>query len=69
MLQATTRLEIPGNVVLTGGAIVTLHGWGTYDGNYFIMTARHKLSRSAGFTTEIEARALNFSSDAPAAGG
>jgi hypothetical protein len=69
MLEATTRLEIPGNVVLTGGAIVTLDGWGTYDGNYFIMTARHKLSRSAGFTTEIEARALNFSSDAPAAGG
>ncbi len=62
MLQATATLEIPGNVTMTGGAIVTLDGWGTYDGNYLIQSARHKLSRSAGFTTEIEARGLNFRS-------
>lgn len=61
MLQATSTLEIPGNVAMTGGVIVTLDGWGTYDGNYFISTARHKLSRSAGFTTELEARSLSFS--------
>ena len=63
MLQATATLEIPGNTTMTGGAIVTLGGWGAYDGNYLIQTARHKLSRSAGFTTEIEARGLNFSSN------
>ena len=61
MLQATTTLKIPGNIVMTGGVIVTLNGWGTYDGDYFIQSARHQLARAEGFTTEIEARGLNFS--------
>ncbi len=68
MLMATATLHIPGNVAMTGGAIATLAGWGTYDGNYFIQSARHRLSRADGYTTEIEARALNFSSDSSAGG-
>ena len=63
MLQATATLEIPGNVTMTAGTIVTLDGWGTYDGNYLIRKARHKLARSSGFTTEIDARALNWTGD------
>jgi phage protein D len=51
-----TRLLGPGNPALAAGCNVWLSGWGVLDGVYLIETARHRLSRTRGYTTELEAR-------------
>ncbi len=61
MLQAEANLPIPGSTLYTGGAIFTCDGFGKFDGNYFIMSAHHELSREAGYKTHLDARSLNFS--------
>lgn len=62
MLQAEATIPIPGNTKFTSGAIFTCDGFGKFDGNYFIKSASHDLSREAGYKTELEARSLNFAS-------
>lgn len=58
MLQTAARLELPGAPVLCAGNIATLSGFGANDGIYLIETARHRVTRASGYTTEVEARRL-----------
>ena len=61
MLQATGGGDIPGKTKMGGGVVFTASGFGIFDGNYLVQTARHRLSREAGYKTGIEARSLSFS--------
>lgn len=56
MLYTTAALLLPGAPVLVAGNNVALSGWGAMDGTYIVETARHRLARATGYTTEIEAR-------------
>ena len=38
---------------------MTMSGFGQFDGDYFIKLARHHLSRSRGFSTELEIRSTS----------
>jgi len=52
-----TRLTLPGTTVLCAGSTVALNGFGdTFDTTYLIEVARHRLDRSHGYRTDIEAR-------------
>jgi phage protein D len=59
MLQAVMRLHLPGNPALVAGVNVSVNGFGQNDGNYLVTKSRHRLERSSGYTTEIEARSLS----------
>lgn len=48
--------ELAGEPRLLAGLTVTLAGWGSYDADYYIETARHRVTRAAGYVTSIEAR-------------
>jgi phage protein D len=50
------RLSGPGNPALAAGSNVWLSGWGAFDGIYLIETARHRVARASGYTTELEMR-------------
>lgn len=56
MLRQTARLSCGGSVTLVAGNVITIAGFGQYDGNYIIESARHQLTYHSGYTTEIEAR-------------
>ena len=58
MIFGTSELTVPGNILLVAGNNITTSGWGKYDATYYIMTARHKLSRESGYTTELELQRL-----------
>ncbi|MFZ0887222.1 MAG: contractile injection system protein, VgrG/Pvc8 family [Candidatus Binataceae bacterium] len=57
-LQATANITLPGTRNLVAGNVVALSGFGNFDGNYLIETARHALKRASGYTTEIEVRTV-----------
>jgi uncharacterized protein len=59
MLQTTAEITMPGNTQMAAGARITVSGWGNYDSDYLIQTARHKLARGSGYTTEIELRSVS----------
>jgi phage protein D len=61
MLQATGSGDIVGTTKFTGGLIFTANGFGIFDGNHFIMSARHHLTRDGGYKTGLETRSLTFS--------
>ncbi len=48
--------ELAGVPRLLAGLTITLAGWGSYDDEYYIETARHQVTRAAGYVTAIEAR-------------
>jgi len=52
----TGSLSMPGNVILAGGSTVMVSNFGWFDGKYLITTARHKVNRASGYTSEIELR-------------
>ncbi|HZP46261.1 MAG TPA: contractile injection system protein, VgrG/Pvc8 family [Candidatus Binataceae bacterium] len=58
MLQTSGRLTMPGTTSITAGTIITVGGFGAFDGNYFVSEARHRLERSSGYTTEIVIRTV-----------
>jgi uncharacterized protein len=58
MVKVTVRLTCSGSPTLVAGNVVTVSGFGVNDGNYLIEQARHGLTRTSGYTTEIEARNL-----------
>ena len=58
MLRRTARLSCTGEVLLAAGNVATITGFGAYDGNYIIDTARHHLTHQSGYTTTIEARGV-----------
>lgn len=59
MVQATAWLQTPGSAVLSAGNNITVNGFGKHDGIYLIQTARHRLTRVRGYTSEIDARRVN----------
>jgi phage protein D len=56
--QITGELTMPGSTTVTAGVVVTANGFGTWDGNYLIQRARHKLDRANGYVTEVEMRSV-----------
>lgn len=52
--QTGASLTLFGNVKLMAGVNVQLTGFGRMDGKYTVTQSRHRLSRSSGYTTEIE---------------
>ncbi|MBV8453687.1 MAG: hypothetical protein JOZ29_15660, partial [Deltaproteobacteria bacterium] len=56
--QFTSRIEAEGTVLLVAGVNITIQGFGAFDGKWHVMSSRHRLERSSGYTTEIEAREI-----------
>lgn len=54
--QKAAQFTVPGNPDLISGVCVQLEGWGPWDGKYIIREAKHQLSRSSGYTTQISLR-------------
>lgn len=57
--RITVVLSAPGMIELSAGNLFATTGFGALDGNYLIETARHRLSRDGGFTTEVTARQVD----------
>ncbi|MDO8431780.1 MAG: contractile injection system protein, VgrG/Pvc8 family [Candidatus Binatus sp.] len=58
MNETTGSLAMPGNVAMASGNIVDISGFGQFDSRFLITTARHRLERSSGYTTELEVRSV-----------
>ncbi|HJU29768.1 MAG TPA: hypothetical protein VJ718_11385 [Candidatus Binataceae bacterium] len=58
MFAMTAALKLEGSTDLSAGNSVTLSGFGAHDGIYMLQSARHRLARDSGYTTEIEARKI-----------
>lgn len=59
----TASFDFPGNPALLAGCVVTLEGWGAWDGRYIIKQAKHTVDKS-GYKTQITLRrALHDKSD------
>jgi phage protein D len=58
MLQATTRLTMPGLPTVVAGNNIAVQGFGQNDGVYLVTAARHRLDRATGYTTEADGRKL-----------
>jgi uncharacterized protein len=56
--EVTARLETEGAVLLVAGVNIDIQGFGQFNGTWHIKSSRHRLERSSGYTTEIEARML-----------
>ncbi|MEG2623688.1 MAG: SH3 domain-containing protein [Clostridia bacterium] len=56
------QFTFPGNPIYTAGLVVSLSGWGLFDGKYIINRASHKLS-SAGYITTIDIRRVLAAAD------
>ena len=52
--QTGATLAMPGQVKLMSGVNVRLEGFGKMDGKYTITQARHRVSRSSGYGTEVD---------------
>jgi hypothetical protein len=52
--QTGGSLTLPGEVRLMSGVNVTLIGFGKMDGKYTVTQARHRVSRSSGYGTEVD---------------
>lgn len=63
--QQAGNLTLIGNPKLVAGNTVWLANMGMFSGKYLIKSARHSLSRSQGYVTEIEVRMLEFSEEMP----
>lgn len=57
----------PGDTALAAGCAVELSGFGAWNGKYIIKQAKHSISRSAGYTTQITLRKALPETAAPAA--
>lgn len=56
MKKLTGRIEIVGDHRMVAGNCVQVTGLGKLSGKYYVETSRHRIERSAGYTTEIEVR-------------
>ncbi|WP_019672318.1 hypothetical protein [Psychrobacter lutiphocae] len=52
--QAEGRFNITGDTRLTAGSSFNLTGFGRFDGKWQIQQATHSISRSSGYTTEVQ---------------
>ncbi len=51
----TGSLTLAGDPLLCAGSVIAIAGFGSFDGKYFIETARHELS-GGGYTTAVDVR-------------
>jgi phage protein D len=56
--EKTGRITMPGNPQIMSGLVVSLKGFGLFDGNYLIEKAQHTISRTSGWTTELELKKI-----------
>lgn len=56
--ELTASFTLPGNPALTAGRTVALRGWGMWNGKYMIKQAKHSVSGSGGYTTQITLRKI-----------
>lgn len=54
--EVTGSINMMGNMVMLGGCMVDISGFGKFDGNYFIEKAVHKYTKGGGYTTQIDIR-------------
>lgn len=54
--ERDATLQLPGLTRLRAGLNVKLAGFGVREGLWMIQSARHEVSRSNGYTTELEVR-------------
>jgi len=59
MVRTTASITAPGEIIYTAGNNLTISGFGFNDGKYLIESARHRLERATGYTTEFEARRVD----------
>jgi phage protein D len=59
MLRTTASLTASGETVYTAGNNLRITGFGLNDGKYLIESARHRLERATGYTTQFEARRVD----------
>lgn len=52
--QTAGSISAPGNTKLVAGNTVDLQRCGKLDGKYLVESARHRMERSGGYTTELE---------------
>lgn len=57
--RLTFNATLPGNVLLAAGIVFELVGFLRADGKYLIEKAAHTLSRSGGYTSQIDAYKIN----------
>lgn len=49
-------LRMPGSTAFSAGLNLSLSEFGKFDGTYLVVAAVHKITRSRGYTTEVEVR-------------
>jgi phage protein D len=59
MVRASAIFTAVGSIAYAAGNIVTVQGFGFNDGQYLIESARHRLDRATGYTTELVTRSVN----------
>jgi phage protein D len=60
-----TLLMTCGSQQLCAGLVVTLQGWHKLDGQYLIVRASHTMTRTEGYTTEIEIKKVQYDKPIP----
>lgn len=55
------NLKLVGDPCLVAGQIITLSGVGVFNGKHLVTKAIHSLSRTEGYTTELDFRLVEFS--------
>lgn len=61
--QCAGDISVVGNPSLVAGATIRLKNLGIFSGKYLIKSSRHSMSRSQGYTTDIEVRMVEFIAD------
>lgn len=61
--QQAGDITVLGNPKLVAGSTLLLRNLGVFSGKYLIKSSRHTFSKSAGYTTELEVRMLEFIPD------
>ena len=55
----TASFTIPGNPKAVSGNTFEVSGFGQFDGKYIVDSSHHRMARSSGYSTEIEAYNVN----------
>ena len=61
--QSAGDITLIGNPKLVAGSTILLKNLGVFSGKYLIKQSRHSISRTQGYTTNIEVRMLEFIPD------
>lgn len=56
LLEKCARIEMPGNPYMVAGSMLTLSGFGPWDGSVMIASATHKVDAKGGYTTTVVTR-------------